>query len=109
MMRWLVMILAVMFASCASTPEQARQKCLAHEVPNPSAASEVGSALGNVFTLGAVGRVNSDRNFADCSVVLSDENLKASCPAYALECEQYFAERQAGAGASKVIVNQVNH
>ena len=77
-MRRIVVALAILVTGCAATPEQFRQKCLAHAVPNPSAAMEVGDTLARPFTLGIVDSVNESRIYADCSMLLSDETLKES-------------------------------
>ena len=104
-MRRIVVALAILLTGCAATPDQFRQKCLAHAVPNPSTAMEVEDTLARPFTLGIVDSVNESRIYADCSMLLSDETLKESCPGYVPACEQYFAERTNAAGASKVIIN----
>ena len=82
-----------------------REKCLAHEAPRSSTALQVGNTLGSDFTMGIVGNVNANRMYADCDMILGDEELKGSCPAYVVACEQYFAERRYAAGASKVIIH----
>ncbi len=104
-MRRIVVTLAILATGCAATPDQFRQKCLAHAVPTPSTAMQVGDTLARPFTLGIVDSVNDSRIYADCSMLLSDETLKESCPGYVTACEQYFAERTNAAGASKVIIN----
>lgn len=104
-MRRIVVALAILVTGCAATPTQIRQKCLAHEAPHPSTALQVGNTLGSAFTMGIVGDVNANRMYADCSMILGDEELKASCPAYVVACDQYFAERRSAAGASKLIIN----
>ena len=102
------MALAILVTGCAmnSTPDQFRQTCLAHAVPHSrGVGQEIGNTLARPFTLGIVDRVNESRIYADCSMLLSDETLKESCPGYVPACEQYFAERANAAGASKVIIN----
>jgi hypothetical protein len=108
MQKTLPLLLLLIAAGCAATPDEVRQKCLAHEVPHPSTAAEIGMDLGGRFSFGIANNVNASRAIADCSMILGDEELKKSCPAYVVACEQYFAERQNAAGASRVTVNQVN-
>ena len=105
-MKKIAMLLGfLLMTGCAATPDQFRQKCLAHAVLNPSAAMAVEDTLARPFTLGIVDSVNKSRIYADCSMLLSDDTLKKSCPGYVPACEQYFAERANAAGASKVIIN----
>jgi hypothetical protein len=98
-------LLLLMGCARASTPEEFRERCLAHEVPR---AASSGDVLADMFTGGIVGSVNESRTVADCSMLLSDEGLQKSCPALTLACTQHFAERQAAAGASKVVISSHN-
>jgi hypothetical protein len=87
----------LLVAGCAATPDVARQHCLAHDVPHPPNAGQVAGAI---ITLGISTAISQSRTMADCSEILSDENLKASCPAFVTWCEQYFAELRSAAGAT---------
>jgi hypothetical protein len=104
--RNLLLIALLLVSGCASTPEEVRERCLAHDVPQPPNAERIaGAVAGAVLTLGISGAVDQSRTMADCSEILGDESLKESCPAYVAWCEQYFAERRNAAGASKVVIN----
>jgi hypothetical protein len=103
----LVFVFVLLSGCVASTPDGAREQCLAHEAPHAAGAGQTAETVAGAFlTLGINVAVNNSRTMADCSEILGDETLRQSCPARVTWCEQYFAERRNAAGATRIQVRQ---